>query len=98
MTDGIKFELKGFKELSKNLNKLTKEMKSLEKQDISFDELFKPEFMRKYTQFKTINEMVDKSPFKVENEEDFKNIPDEKWDNYVREKTSFQSWDEMMSK
>ena len=97
MSDEIKFELKGFEELSKNLEKLTKEIESFKEQEVSFDELFSPEFMAKYTQFRTINEMVAKSPFKVENEEDFKNIPDEEWDSYVKEKTSFQSWNEMMS-
>ena len=35
---------------------------------------------------------------KVESEEDFKNIPDKEWDDYVREKTSFQSWNEMLFK
>ena len=98
MTDEIKFELKGHEELSKNLDKLTKELESFKKQEVSFNELFSPEFMTKYTQFRTINEMVEKSPFKVESEEDFKNIPDEEWDSYVKEKTSFQSWSEMMSK
>ena len=98
MTDEIKFELKGSEELSKNIGKLTKEFESFKKQKVSFNELFSPGFMSRYTQFRTINEMVEKSPFKVESEEDFKNIPDKEWDNYVKEKTSFQSWDEMMSK
>ena len=98
MTDEIKFELKGLEKLSKNLDKLTKELEPFKKQEISFNERFSLEFMTKYTQFKTINEMVEKSPFKVESEKDVKNIPDKEWDNYVKEKTSFQSWDEMMNK
>ena len=98
MADEIKFELKGLEELSKNLDKITKELESFKDQRVTFNQLFQPAFMAKYTQFRTINEMVEKSPFKVESEEDFKNIPDKEWDNYVKEKTSFQSWDEMMSK
>lgn len=98
MTDEIKFEMKGLEELSKNLDNLTKKLEPLKEQEVSFNELFPSTFMMKYTQFKTINEMVEKSPFKVESGADFKNIPDKEWDNYVKEKTSFQSWNEMMSK
>jgi len=54
--------------------------------------------MTKYTQFKIIDDMVEKSPFKVESEEDFKNIPDKEWDKFVKERTSFQNWDEMLAK
>lgn len=98
MSDEVKFELKGFEKLSGNLDNLTKEIESFKEQEVSFNELFSPGFMAKYTQFRTLNEMVAKSPFKVGSEEDFKNIPDEEWDSYVKEKTTFQSWDEMMSK
>ena len=94
----FKFELKGFEELSKNLDKVTKELKSFKEQKVTFNLLFSPAFMTKYSQFNTIDEMVEKSPFKVESEEDFKNIPDNEWDKFVRERTTFQSWDEMMSK
>jgi len=66
----IKFNLKG-------LNKLQREIKRIpKKQEVTFDDLFSKYFMTKYTKFTSINEMVDKSPFKVESEEDFKNIPD----------------------
>ena len=98
MKNEIKFELKGFDELSKNLKKVTKEVESIEKQKKANDEPFSPAFMTKYTQFNTIDEMVEKSPFKVESEEDLKNIPGKEWDTYVSNKTSFQSWNEMMSK
>lgn len=95
MTDETKFELKGSEELSKKFDKVTKELKSLEEEK---NKLFSPTFMAKYTQFRTFNEMVEKSSFKVESKEDFENIPDEEWDIYVKEKTSFQSWNEMMNK
>jgi len=98
MKNGIKFELKGFDELSKKLKKASKELESIEEQKITFNELFSTAFMTTYTQFNSIDEMIEKSPFKVESEEDFKNIPDKEWDEYISAKTSFQSWKEMMSK
>jgi len=88
----IKFDLEG-------LNRLQREIKRIPKQqEVSFEKLFSESFMSRYTKFKSINEMVDKSPFKVENEEDFKNIPDLEWDKYVKENTSFHNWEEMLSK
>jgi len=98
MTNKIKFEMNGLEVLSKNLDKLTKKLESLKEQEVSFNELFPSSFMMKYTQFRTINEMVERSPFEIESEEDFRNIPDKEWDNYVKEKTSFQSWNEMINK
>jgi len=95
----IKFELKGLKELQQNLDRLSKEMKSLEGlKKLSMTEVLTPSFMTRFTQFKTLDEMIEKSPFKVETEEDFKKIPDDEWDKYVKENTSFQNWDEMLTK
>lgn len=88
----IKFDLKGLNRLQREIKRITKE------QEVSFEKLFSQSFMARYTKFKSINEMVDESPFKMENEEDFKNIPDLEWDNYVKENTSFQNWNEMFSK
>lgn len=80
-----------FDKLKQEIDKIPEEQKA------SYDTLFSQEFMSKYTQFQTINEMVERSPFKVESEEDFKNMLGEEWDNYVNKKTSFQNWDEMLS-
>ena len=88
----ITFDLKGLEKLQRKVDKLSKEQK------VSFENLFSPSFMTKYTQFRSIDDMVDKSPFTVESEEDFKNIPDDEWSKFVQERTSFQSWDEMLSK
>ena len=95
MKNGIKFGLKGFDEVFKKLDKLNKEAESFKEQKVIFSELFSPAFMNEYTQFNSIDEMIEKSPFKVESEKDFKNI---EWGRYVKSKTSFQSWNEMMSK
>jgi len=93
------FEIKGLNELQNKLNILQRDIDKIAKEEkVTLNDLFPPPFMRKYTQFSSIDEMVKKSPFKVENEEDFKNIPDKDWDVYVKEKTSFRSWDEMQSK
>ena len=37
-----------------------------------------------------------KSGFKVESQEDFEAIPDDVWDEFIRNNTSFASWKEML--
>lgn len=64
---------------------------------IPFNELFNTKFMREYTKFSSIDEMLDKSGFKIETTKDFESIDVNKWDEYVREVTRFQSWEEMTS-
>lgn len=91
----ITFELKGLKEFQRNLDRITKKMDSLKEQTPTFEELFPPTFMTKYTQFRTIEDMVEKSSIKGEKKEDFTS---KEWNKFVKEKTSFQSWEEMLAK
>ncbi len=91
----ITFELKGLKEFQKKLDKITKEADSLKEQTPTFKELFPSTFMTKYTQFRTIEDMVEKSSIRGEKKEDFTS---EEWNKFVREKTSFQNWEEMLKK
>jgi hypothetical protein len=65
---------------------------------VAFDHLFPPEFMRRYTDFPTIQAMADASGFKIESQEDFEAIPDVEWDAFVRSRTRFQTWQDMQSK
>ena len=87
-----KIDLKGLKKIQREIKRIPKE------QEVSFEKLFSQSFMTKYSKFRSIDEMVTKSPFKVESEEDFLKIPELEWDKYVRENTSFKNWNEMRSK
>lgn len=82
----------GLEKLRRNLNDLSR------KKTISFGELYSPGFMKKYTNAASIDEFFSKSGFKVETIDDFKAIPDDKFDEYVRASTSFSSWHEMEEK
>ena len=92
----IKFDDSGLKDLENKLKNLDEKEKD-GKLEISFEELFYDKFMREHTSFKTFDELLKKSGFKVENEEDFKNIPDDEWDIFIKENTKFESWQEMQS-
>ncbi len=58
-------------------------------------ELFSPEFMAQYTGHESFEEFIDESPWTVESEEDFEEIPEEDFDEYVAENTAFGSEEEM---
>jgi len=47
---------------------------------VPFDELFPPEFMRRYTDFKSIEEMLGSFTTPIESVDDLKQIPDAEWD------------------
>lgn len=94
----IEFQMDGFDELTKNLEDIRSRAEDIDgENNIPLGELFNSKFMSKYTEFNTIDEMVEKSDFEVETEEDFKNIPDDEWDEYVNEKTRFNNWQEMIN-
>jgi len=94
---GIK--MKGFDDFRKKLKQMQNATKDLEKGvSVSFDELFHEGFMRKYTNFTSIDEFFDKSPFEIQTEEDFDKIDINQFDEYIRNNTQFSSWEEMKGK
>lgn len=81
--------IKGVDEVKRKLKKLG-EMKQ-----VSFAELFHPDFMAGSTDFATYEEMFDQSGFKVETAEDFAAIPDDEWEVFIQARTQFESWAQM---
>lgn len=62
---------------------------------IPFAEIFPPDFMKRYTSFKNIDEMLKASGYRIEGADDFDAIPETAWDSFVGQRTKFASWDEM---
>lgn len=95
----FKFEMNGLDKLQKDLKNMEKAAKELEgTQTVPFSVLFNDSFMLKYTKFNNLDELFENSAFEVETDEDFAKIPDLEWDNYIKEVTNFDNWEEMMSK
>lgn len=40
--------------------------------------------------------MFDASGFVIRNADDFKAVPDEQWDKFIHENTSFADWNELL--
>lgn len=64
--------------------------------DVPLPELLTPAFMRRYTDFCSADEMLEKSPFTVETTQDFIDIAEDEWDEFVADRTRFSSWEEML--
>lgn len=92
----MSFEVNGFDESFKELNKLSKDADKISgNNQVSFDELFTNSFMGKYTNFTNFDDFVTNSGFDFS---DIESIPDSELDNFVSNNTSFSNWKKMLTK
>ena len=89
-------KITGIDELRKKLDDLAKKVDSLDGQHIPVSELLSPSFVSKHTSFSSADELFEASGFKVETQEDFAAIPDNKWDEYIRSVSNFENWQAML--
>lgn len=91
-------KITGLDKLEKQLKQMQKGAKELSRtKNVSFGELFTPSFMRKYTSFSSMDELLNAGGFKVESQEDFENIPDNEFDKHIAANTKFKNWEDMLS-
>ena len=83
----VSVNLKGLKDLQKRLDSVSG--------PVQFNELFPPSFMKKYTNYSSINELFEHSGFILETQEDLSAIPEDELDLYLSKVTKFSSWSEM---
>ena len=53
--------------------------------------------MSRNTPFRSLSEMVQAGGFNATTAEEFQAIPDQEWDEHVRNTTRFSSWKDMLS-
>lgn len=91
-------EIEGFENAADQLDRLGEDADSIDgANSVSFDELFPEDFMRTYAEYDSIETFFAESPWTVETEEDFKQIPEDEFDQYVNDHTGFNSWEAMLS-
>ena len=56
------------------------------------------EFISNNPNYSSLDELVDASGFVVNTQEDFKAIPDDEWETFIVNNTSFSSWEEIQVK
>ena len=92
------FKITGLDKLQKELNDLQKKAEALDgEHQVPFSELFNVSFMRRHTNFESLEALIEAGGFKVETMDDFKAIPDQEWDEHIAKATSFPNWQEMMN-
>lgn len=92
---GIKFT--GMDRFRKQLQDLENKVQSLSgQQAVPLNELLDPEFLAACSTFSSVNDMFERSGFKVESQEDFAAIPDDDWEDFICTNTSYLSWQEML--
>lgn len=92
----FKIETSGFGEFDKQLKKMVRNAKELEKtKSVSLDELFTKAFMKKFTKFNSFDAFLTAGNFVVNSQKDFEAIPDADMDKHVASTTKFKNWQEM---
>jgi hypothetical protein len=82
----VKINMKGLDRLRKNLESLDGTHK------VELKEIMTPEFISGCSTFSGLDQLFNASEFKVENAEDFKAIPDNEWEAFIINNTTFESW------
>jgi hypothetical protein len=88
-------QIEGFEELAEQMDDLSASLDV--DQDIPMEELFTDGFMATNTEFDSISDFFEGSPWTIESEEDFQSIDEDEFDRYVDKHTGFSSWEAMLS-
>ena len=93
------FEITGIDEFQKEIAKFEERLDKLsEKTSIKFSEMFTSEFMSQYTDFATLDEMLDNFGYADFSQEEFEAIPDDEINAKVASHTKFSTFQEMLDK
>lgn len=82
-------DMHGFDEFKKKLEAASKISDT-----VSFGELFNESFMRNHSKFSDFEELVKFGGYSTDAEE-FKKIPDDEFDKFIKANTDFDSWKDM---
>lgn len=92
----FEFEMKGFKEVQRKLQEIKRKAEILDGKHVTFAEVFSTDFLTKYTEFASLEDMFQASGFAVKSQEDLEKIPEDKWDSFIVTHTRFSSWKNML--
>ena len=87
----VRLNLDGLKRLQQNAKKLDGEHR------VPVTELFTPAFMRRCSRFHSFQDLLAASPVTIRSADDFRRLADADRDAFIRQNTSFRSWQEMVN-
>lgn len=92
---GVK--ITGLNNLRSKLNQIANAAQELDGQkQIPLSELLTDDFIRKNTSFTNVDDLFSKSGYKVESKEDFEAIPEDEFNEFIKNNTDFNNWKEML--
>ena len=65
--------------------------------EVTLSDLFPPEWVRAHTDAESIGQFVRDSGFDVQTAEDFYDLPELEWDDYVAAHSEFDDWGGMLA-
>lgn len=65
--------------------------------EVILQELYAPEFMQEYTEFDSIESLLEATKWDIQDEADLQEVPEEELDDHVEAHSEFSSWEEMKS-
>ncbi|NMO95544.1 hypothetical protein [Paenibacillus lemnae] len=93
------FDMKGFEEFNSSPEELDQKTRELENnRSVPVEQVLTPDFMAKYANSASVEHFFEAGGFLVKNDEDFDALPQEPLDQYVRETSSFDSFQDMVDK
>lgn len=91
------FDESAFDDINNMLDDLSDKATNFGERNVSIEELFNDEFMTLHANSVNIIDFFTGGKIDVDLVEDFNDLSDDAFDNYVSEKTDFSSWDDMYS-
>lgn len=85
----VKIDMSGLDRLKQNIDKLAATT------EVKLGDMMNPTFISAHSSFADLDGLIKGSGFKVESIEDFKAIPDDEWDIFIKENTDFENWLDM---
>ena len=90
-------KIAGLKEFERKLKDIGDRAKKLQgPTNVPLSELLTAEFLKTCSRFSTLDEMFNASGFVITNADDFKAVPDDQWDEFIKQNTSFADWNELL--
>ena len=83
--DAFEKRLRDYERRLKNLHRTSK---------LTMKDLLTARFLKKCSKFKSLQDLIAASTFRIDGESSFETIPAQ-WDAFIRTNTSYASWEEM---
>ena len=94
----MKIEIKGLEELDRKFREAERKVERVSgSREVPIGEILTPDFMARFTNFASVDDMLDKSGFEVNTAEDFQTVTDDDaWSDFVAVNTQFPTWGNML--